>query len=104
MRISDAASRRCIAFLMVVPLFPAHATSAEIPNLSGLWGRQSLDWESPASGPGPVMNTKLRPNGMRNSDTRVGDYTDPTLTPFAAAEVKRHGEISLSGETFPDPA
>jgi len=50
------------------------------------------------------MNTKLRSNGMRDSDARVGDYSDPILTPFAAAEVKRHGEISLKGETFPDPA
>jgi hypothetical protein len=80
------------------------ATSAEIPDLSGLWGRQSLDWEPPASGPGPIVNTKLRPNGMRDSDRRVGNYTDPILMPFPAAEVKRHGEISLSGETFPDPA
>jgi hypothetical protein len=87
-------------------LLPAAAADnkADVPDLSGLWGRQSLDWEAPAAGPGPVVNTKLRPNGIRDSDTRVGDYNDPNLKPFTAAEVKRHGEISLNGETFPNPA
>jgi len=85
-------------------LVTASARDAEVPDLSGLWGRQSLDWEPPATGPGPVVNTKLRANGMRDSDTRVGDYNNPMLTPFAAAEVKRHGDISLKGETFPNPA
>jgi hypothetical protein len=75
-----------------------------VPDLSGLWGRQSLDWEAPATGLGPIVNTKLRANGMRDSDTRVGDFNNPNLKPFAAAEVKRQGEISLRGETFPNPA
>jgi hypothetical protein len=82
----------------------ASDNKSTVPDLSGLWGRQSVDWESPATGPGPVVNTKLRPDGMRDSNTRVGDYNNPILKPSAAAEVKRSGEISLQGETFPNPA
>ena len=104
MRIPLTSRWRGAVLLAAIQVFSAPAIGAEVPDLSGLWGRQSLDWEPPANGPGPIVNTKLRPNGVRDSDTRVGDYTDPILTPFAAAEVKRHGEISLSGETFPDPA
>ena len=105
MRIPLSSIWRGVAFsVAAAQVFSAPAKSAEIPDFSGLWGRQSLDWEPPANGPGPIVNTKLRPNGIRDSDTRAADYNDPILTPLAAAEVKRHGEISLSGETFPDPA
>jgi hypothetical protein len=31
----------------------------------------------------------------------VGDYTNPILKPWAAEVVKKYGEISLAGVTFP---
>ena len=31
----------------------------------------------------------------------VGDYTNPILKPQAAEEVKKHGEISLTGVAYP---
>ena len=34
----------------------------------------------------------------------VGDYTNPILKPHAAEVVKKHGEISLAGVTYPTPA
>jgi hypothetical protein len=104
---SEGRSTLAIAVYVVFAqflFFVSTGLGAEVPDLSGLWGRQSLDWEPPDTGPGPIANTKLRANGMRDSDTRVGDYKNPILRPSAAAEVKRHGEISLSGETFPNPA
>lgn len=88
---------------LLSPVVAADSKST-VPDLSGLWGRQSLDWEAPATGIGPVVNTKLRPNGIRDSDMRVGDYNNPNLKPFTAAKVKQQGEISLKGETFPNPA
>jgi hypothetical protein len=34
----------------------------------------------------------------------VGDYTNPILQPWAAEVVKKFGEISTAGVTFPNPA
>ena len=73
---------------------------APIPNLSGQWGRTGLfRFEPPLLGPGPVTNIS------RFADTieRVGDYTNPILTPQSAEIVKRRGETQLAGINFPDP-
>ena len=81
---------------------PQSATS--VPNLSGVWRRGGLPWyEPPALGPGPVTNTSRR-NGVSNYDQLVGDYTNPILQPWAAEVVKKCGEISLKGITYPNPA
>jgi hypothetical protein len=78
--------------------------AASVPDLSGVWSHPSLPWfEPPASGPGPVTN-RSRKNGVSNYDQLVGDYTNPILQPWAAEVVKKHGEISLAGITFPNPA
>jgi hypothetical protein len=81
----------------------ASAANAVIPNLSGLWGRQSLDLEQPLTGPGPVVNKRYRPNGTRDSAVRVGDYSNPILTAFAVGVVKQAGQRSLRGEVFANP-
>jgi hypothetical protein len=82
----------------------AHADPAEsIPDLSGSWGRLSVDFEQPASGPGPITNLNRRPDGSSNGARRVGNYNDPNLTPAAASEIKRMSAYSLAGETFPNP-
>ena len=39
--------------------------------------------------------------GISNYDQLVGDYKSPILQPWAAAVVKRMGEISLSGAVRP---
>jgi hypothetical protein len=78
--------------------------TASIPDFSGNWRRAGLPWfEPPVSGPGPVTN-RSRKNGVSNYDQLVGDYTNPILQPWAAEVVKKHGEISLAGVTFPNPA
>jgi hypothetical protein len=86
---------------------PAHVGTpgaAGVPDLSGVWRHPSLPgFAPPASGPGPVTNRSRR-NGVSNWDQLVGDYTNPILKPQAADVVKRHGEISLSGVTYPTPA
>ena len=73
-------------------------SSAPVPDFSGPWGRTSLDYEPPPSGPGPVVNTKHR------LDMLVGDYTNPILMPWAAEEVRNHAEISLRGDDYPTPS
>jgi hypothetical protein len=41
---------------------------------------------------------------VSNYDQLVGDYTNPILKPWAAEVVKKYGEISLAGITFPSPS
>jgi hypothetical protein len=78
--------------------------AAPVPDFSGIWRHGSLPWfEPPASGPGPVTNRSRR-EGVSNYDQLVGDYTNPILQPWAADVVKKYGDISLAGITFPNPS
>jgi len=79
--------------------------AASIPDFSGIWAHPS--WpsvEPPLSGPGPVVNKSRLRTGQSNGNQLVGDYTNPILKPNAAEVVKKHGEISLAGVTYPTPA
>jgi hypothetical protein len=79
-------------------------SAASIPDFSGVWRHGSLPWfVPPASGPGPVTN-KSRLDGVSNYGQLVGDYTNPILQPWAAEVVKKKGELSLAGVTFPSPS
>jgi hypothetical protein len=90
-----------------------------IPDFSRVWYHPALPWfEPPASGPGPVTNRSRGPQrpggltgsqaspptkeGVSNYDQLVGDYTNPILQPWAAQVVKKFGEISLAGITYPN--
>jgi hypothetical protein len=90
-----------------------------IPDLSGIWGNPYLyGIEPPVSGPGPVVN-KARRRQTLDADGRslaaaaaplvgearqlVGDYTNPILSPQAAAVVRKYAEMSLTGLGFPSP-
>ena len=75
---------------------------AAIPDFSGHWAKPYVGIEPPRSGPGPVTNRSRR-NGARNIYQYVGDYTNPILKPEAAEIVRKHGEISLTGEDYPTP-
>jgi hypothetical protein len=79
--------------------------AASIPDFSGIWGHPYLTggFEPPLSGPGPVRNRARRRDGVSSDYQLVGDYTNPILKPHAAEEVKKHGEISLSGVAYPTP-
>jgi hypothetical protein len=97
----------------------AAPSAASIPDFSGIWAHPSFPgFEPPASGPGPVVNKARRPQTFNaegrpvpatsgvlvsNFGRLVGDYTSPILKPQAAEVVKKHGEISLSGATYPTP-
>jgi hypothetical protein len=83
--------------------------AASIPDFSGIWRHPSLPgYEPPASGPGPVTNLVRRPGpnqpGVSYYDRLVGNYKNPILKPHAAEIVKKFGEISAQGITFPSPA
>ncbi len=96
--------------------------AAPIPDFSRVWNHPAFPWfEPPASGPGPITNLSRWPEqrpqgqggsaalpaskvGISNYDQLVGDYKSPILQPWAAAVVKKFGEISLAGITFPNPS
>ena len=76
-----------------------------VPDLTGNWAHPFLTgFEPPASGPGPVLNTSRRPDGVANFQQLVGDHTNPILKPHAAEIVKKHGEMSRSGIGYPTPS
>jgi hypothetical protein len=75
------------------------------PDFSGVWTHPYWPgFDPPLSGPGPVVNKSRLPSGAGNSNQLVGDYTNPILKPQAAEVVRKHGEISLAGVTYPTPA
>jgi hypothetical protein len=94
------------------------------PNFSRAWTHPGFPWfEPPASGPGPVTNKSRWPQrpigasgtlalpplppgvaGVSDYDQLVGDYSNPILQPWAAEVVKKYGEMSLAGITFPNPS
>jgi hypothetical protein len=79
-------------------------SAAAIPDLSGIWWHPSLPGFEPlASGPTSLKNRSRR-NGVSNYDQLVGDYTNPILKPQTAEIVKKFGELSLKGITYPSPA
>src|SRR6266550_9202704 len=84
-------------------VLPAAAAENAIPDFSGHWARPYIGFEPPLSGPGPVVN-RARILGQSNINQFVGDYTNPILKPQAAEIVKKHGELSLSGVTYPTPS
>ena len=65
------------------------------PDLSGVWGRNTIDYTAPPTGAGPIKNI----SGSRNM--MVGDFNDPVLKPWAAEIVRKKGEISRTGASFP---
>jgi len=86
---------------LAVGLFVVSApvnSAAPAPDFSGVWGRTSVDFEPPPSGPGPVMNK------TRTFYMRVGDDANPILKPEAARKVREAGAVSRTGVNFPTPS
>jgi len=79
--------------------------AAATPDFSGIWVHPFWpSFDPPLSGPGPLVNRSRLPSGVGNSDQLVGEYTNPILKPQAAEVVRKHGEISKAGVTYPTPA
>ncbi len=75
------------------------------PDFSGIWTHPYWPgFDPPLRGQGPIVNKVRRPSGVGDSDQLVGDYDSPILKPKAAEVLRRLGEISKSGVTFPTPA
>ena len=80
---------------LVVLTSSGTASTASVPDFSGIWTHPYFGVGPPLSGPGPVTR---RPGRLL-----VGDSTNPILKPAAAEAVKKHGEIELGGDAAPNP-
>src|SRR4029077_5376988 len=91
--------------------------ASSIPDFTGTWQHPVFPWfEPPALGPGPITNLSRWPQrvveggqppskeGVSDYDQLVGDFKNPILQPWAAEIVKKFGEMSLAGITFPNPS
>jgi|SRR5579871_5972129 len=105
------AGRKLATFVATAIAIVAFAGSSKAaPDLSGVWARNSFNFEAPASGQGPIRN--LRRVGadagryIMGGDPvpLVGDYNNPLLKPRAAEGVRRMGELSANGHDIPDPS
>jgi len=99
------ASRVALGTFAALMAFPASSEpGSSVPNLTGNWRHQSLPGFEPlSSGPTSLRNLS-RANGVSNYDQLVGDYTNPILKPATAEVVKKFGELSKAGITYPSPA
>src|SRR5258707_8128666 len=85
------AGRKFTPLIATAIAIPALAdASAATPEFSGIWARNSFNFEAPPSGPGPITNMKRvgadasRPILGGDPVPLVGDYTNPILKPHAA--------------------
>ena len=93
-----------VSTAMLVCTATGAENSASIPELSGHWSRTNFNLEQSESGPKFITNTLKKPDGTIDDDTaRVGDYTNPILTPEAAKLLREHGELSRTGKAISDP-
>jgi hypothetical protein len=126
MRLFIIASTSAITFFSSAAFAqePSQST-ASIPDFSRMWVHGSLPGFEPlASGPTSLVNRSRRTiaqqlraigldwlgageppsqHGVSNTFELVGDYTNPILKPEAAEIVKKFGEISMAGVTYPTP-
>jgi hypothetical protein len=79
--------------------------AASVPDFSGTWWHPSLPGPEPLrSGATSLTNRSREKGNVSNYDQLVGDFTNPILKPETAATIRKFGELSLAGITFPSPA
>jgi hypothetical protein len=99
-----AAAATALARGQAIEQFSSAQGAPSIPDFSGIWARLSFPGFEPlASGPTSLVNRSRSPNGAGEVSQLVGDYTNPILKPQAAEVVKKYGELSLAGVTYPNP-
>ena len=103
----NAAALRSLVILFAVGLSASDQAAGQqsAPDFSGIWTHPYWPgFDPPVSGTPGIVNKARRPDGVGDSDQLMGDYESPILKPNAAEVIRRLGEISKSGVTFPTPA
>jgi hypothetical protein len=74
--------------------------TAAVPDFSGFWringGSFDFAQPPPGTGPGPLVNIS------GNRLVPIANEDSPLLKPWAAAEIKKHGDLLRSGKLAPD--
>ncbi len=83
---------------------PASHSNTSVPDFSGIWSHPSIPGFEPLTSGPTALTNRSRLNGVGNILQLVGDYTNPILKTEAAEVVRRLGEVSKSGVTFPTPS
>jgi len=97
-RLTKSALISIVAVVLTKAAASGAAPTAPVPDFSGFWGRNSVDFEPPPSGAGPVMNK------TRTFYMRIGDDANSILKPEAAEQVRKAAAISRTGVNFPTPS
>jgi hypothetical protein len=94
--------------LVAVMTAPAAAQAPKIPALASIsfaWLAMGADWHDPPAGTGhgPIKQDPTYPfhgnlDGPGQVTIRLGNYRDPVLKPWAAAEMKASNEEAISGK------
>ena len=75
-----------------------------IPDLSGLWQHTPIvEYEALPFKPSPIGDLYRPLNQQYLLTVFHGDYRNPILQPWAAAEVKRHADAVTAGNQIPSP-
>ena len=81
-------------------MLSAAGTQAPVPDFTGSWAIRggSFDFAPPPTGigPGPLVNVS------GNRLVPIANHNSPLLQPWAAAIVKRHGDLLAAGKIAPD--
>jgi len=102
--------RDIVLLTVLTALAPALGQAApqsapSTPDFAGVWTHPYWPgFDPPLSGTPGIVNRSRTRSGTGNSNQLAGDYTNPILKPAAAEIVRRLGEISKSGVTYPTPA
>ena len=107
---------KCLSLLLCVAVFALATTASAAPQASGKTGIPELasssfgwlaggaDWmDAPAGMRGPIKNDPDHPYHANNAGPgqvtlRIGNYKDPVLKPWAAAQMLKSNQEALSGE------
>ncbi len=94
----------CASALILIAAAPAVATS-EIPDFSGVWGRNAFELEPVLSQYKPMGNLIHEPGSTTGDYERpAGDYNNPILKPAARDIVHRRSDAAMKGDIIADPS
>lgn len=91
-----------VAFLALAGA--AQSVPSETPDFSGFWQHTPIaEYEAVPGKPGPVWDQKHPLSPTNFQVTLEGNYDNPILQPWTAAEVRKHTEAAHAGTPIPTP-
>lgn len=82
------------ALLCSICISPVFAQENPVNGFTGMWARNSFNFEPIPDQPAPLVNLKRNADGTMDAGQIVGDYKNSILTPEAAEIARKKGESS----------